>query len=195
MKITDYGNIECSEEYTLENIQKKLVKKISKIVSSKRLPFIVGGTKDQVYGCIKGIIDSENIQKQTVGIISIQKYTDINSLHKEDQIHQDCAIKKILVEYKTPSILIHYFGTEKYDNGVETHKFKNEYKEILSFTHYDEIKKTTAEPNKNLGEPITPGGIKYLEKLKEFIQKCDVIHLSISLEAMNVSIISPSSYF
>jgi len=38
---------------------------------------------------------------------------------------------------------------------------------------------------KKLEEPITPGGVKFVEKLREFSEKCDIIHLSVSLEAMN----------
>jgi len=106
-----------------------------------------------------------------------------------NKIDQDCSVKAYLSEEKEDDVrlLVHYFGTEKYDNESGTNKFKNQYKERLTFTHLDDIRKSAQpEINQPLGEPITQGGAVFKQKIEEFFQNCDVCHLSISLEALNV---------
>ena len=63
LKIRDYGNIAIKTEkklLTLEEIIEKLSQKIKIIINKGGVPFVVGGTKDQIYGCLQGIKGQEN---------------------------------------------------------------------------------------------------------------------------------------
>ena len=63
LKITDYGNIVVNTEkslLTLEEIIEKLSHKIKTTINKGGIPFVIGGTKDQIYGCLKGIKSQEN---------------------------------------------------------------------------------------------------------------------------------------
>lgn len=58
LHLTDYGNIECSEESTLEELQEKLRAKIQRAQEKQLIPFVIGGSKDLLYGCLSGLKDS-----------------------------------------------------------------------------------------------------------------------------------------
>lgn len=124
-------------------------------------------------------------------MISLQRFCDKDPLFEGDKIDQDCSVKMYMLEEKEGNedskLQIMYFGTERYDNDNGTNKFKNVYKERLTFTHLEDIRKIgEVSLNQPLGEPITQGGVVYKQKIEEFLQKCDVCHLSVSLEILNV---------
>mgnify|MGYP003578747027 CR=1 FL=1 len=59
LHLTDYGNIGCTEEdATLENLQEKLRAKIQRAQEKQIIPFVIGGSKDLIYGCLSGLKDS-----------------------------------------------------------------------------------------------------------------------------------------
>ena len=136
--------------------------------------------------CVK-----ENRKEGKIGLISLQKLCDKDDQFEGNKVDQDCGVKTYLTEEKEDDVrlLIHYFGSEKYDNEIGTNKFKNNYKDRLSFTHLEDIRKAQQpEVNQPLGEPITQGGSVFKQKSEEFLQNCDLCHLSISLETINVII-------
>lgn len=129
-----------------------------------------------------------------LGLISLQKVCDKESLFEGNKADQDCSVKMYLSEEKAEGenkLQLLYYGTEKYDNDNETNKFKNTYKDRLNFVHLEDIRKAEdPELNRPLGEPITQAGVLYAKKLEDFLQKCDICHLSVSLEVLNVKLFS-----
>lgn len=189
LDLTDYGNIECGEDLALESLLAKLGTKVSRAVEKNTIPFTIGGSKDISYGCLSGIRNSAIGENVKLGLISLQKFCDKESLFEGNKVDQDCGVKMYLSEEKSDGenkLQLLYFGTEKYDNDIDTNKFKNSYKDRLNFVHLDDIRKAeNPDLNRPLGEPITQAGALYTQKIQDFLQKCDICHLSISLEVMN----------
>lgn len=185
IKLTDYGNIELIEDKTLENLQKKLINRSNKVLQNKSVPFVIGGSKDVNYGCLSALNTFNNNDQNRIGIISIQKFCDFSTYQKVE-LNSTNGILTFMTENPNIDINIMYFATEKYDNQIETNKFKHDYKNNLSFLHYEEIKKVSNEIKENMELPSTKGGTAFVEKLQEFSKRCDKIHLSVSLEALNV---------
>ena len=114
---------------------------------------------------------------------------DKDALFEGDKLDQDTALKLYLSQEgeSDEKLQVLYFGTEKYDNDNSTNKFKNTYKDQLSFVHLDDIRKgEQPDINKPLGEPITQAGLAFKKRTADFLQNCDICHLAISLEVMNV---------
>jgi arginase family enzyme len=71
IRFTDYGNIDVAEDKNLEDLLEKLSSKVERINEKSGIPIIVGGTKELVYSCLKGISKrKENLEKK-LGVMAI----------------------------------------------------------------------------------------------------------------------------
>ena len=131
-----------------------------------------------------------NRSQRTLGIININNLCDLNELYQGDKLHQNCGTRKFFVDHDKKGLQILYFGNQ----GISKEAF--EYfevnKEKIAITKLDDLRKykmiETNESQLNKMAPITQAGEYFFNELNSFQNKVDDIHLSISLEAINVII-------
>jgi arginase family enzyme len=186
IKVTDYGNIELLEEKTLINLQNKLTQKMMAVIENNSIPIVIGGTKDVVYGSLKALSNSNTDLRNKIGLFAIQKYCDSSKYDQNIHFDNTNGVLRFINENENTLSQVIYYATEKYDNNLETNKFKHEYKNLIRFVHYEDIKKASQEVASSLDQVSTKAGKLFLENLTEQNKSCEKIHFSVSLEAINV---------
>ena len=129
-----------------------------------------------------------NRSQRTLGIININNLCDLNELYQGDKLHQNCGTRKFFADHDKKGLQILYFGNQSISK--ESFEYLKDNKEKITVMKLDDLRKykmiksNESQPNKMA--PITQAGEYFSNELNLFKNKVDDIHLSISLEAINV---------
>lgn len=184
LKIKDYGNIHMEGSVkNLEALLEKLKAKCVNIYKRQGIPIIIGGARDTVYGPIAGVLD---LKEKNVLHINMMNKLDCETLYDGSKVTAKNFLRKILLDYPNSNYKAVYFGIEDSSfskNDLEFLKENEKYIEIITMKKI-RMKEEKAEEFPNIR---TQAG-KFLNNILNEVKKglFDHIHLSVSLEAINV---------
>ncbi|MFF2755538.1 formimidoylglutamase [Psychrobacillus sp. NPDC058041] len=174
--LADIGTIACIDE-NLEKAQENLGEVVTKILSKKMTPIILGGGHETAYGHYLGV--RNYIGKQAkLGIINIDAHFDLRSY--DEQTSSGTMFKQILDQDENSSYFV--AGIQRYGNTQEL------------FDRADELGVTyILEESMHIGEMDNVNA-----KINDFINQQDYIMLTLCTDVLNAAFapgVSASSPF
>lgn len=174
--LADIGTIACNDE-NLEKAQEQLGEVVTKVLSEKMSPIILGGGHETAYGHYVGVRNYIG-QEAKLGIINIDAHFDLRSY--EEQTSSGTMFKQILDQDENSNYFV--VGIQRYGNTQEL------------FDRADELGATyILEENMHLSEMDNVD-----QRINDFISQQDYIMITLCTDVLNAAFapgVSASSPF
>lgn len=193
LNFKDYGNIHLQgpNQKNLEALLEKLKQKCMNLYKRSAIPIIIGGGRDLVYGPIAGLFEMN--EKKRVLHVNLMSSLDCEVLYDGSKITANNFLRKILYDYSydkqttSTSYKTIYFCIEENKLSKRDREFVKQNQEIIELITIKTIRKTPELQEKSPNfEIITQAGRAISEFIEKYNDFCDYIHLSVSLESINV---------
>lgn len=194
LNFKDYGNIylQSPNQKNLEALLEKLKQKCISVYKRSAIPMIIGGGRDLVYGPIAALFEMK--EKKKVLHINLMNSLDCEALYDGSKITANNFLRKILFDYcnfkETTSYKTVYFSIEENKLSKKDQEFVKQNQENIELITIKTIRKTPEIQKTKLMncDIITQAGRVISELLEKYNDLYDYIHLSVSLESINVII-------
>ncbi|PKQ45938.1 formimidoylglutamase [Confluentibacter flavum] len=169
--IADIGDVICVE-HDMESCQIALSKAVSKLITQKIFPIVIGGGHDMAYGHFMGIWDAvKSTAKKRIGIINFDAHFDLRPV--ETTPNSGTPFNQIISELKKTNQSVDYFaiGIQQQSNTKQLFSIAAS-KQANYVFNYD--CDTSVENLKTLKNRLIP-----------FIKKNDYLYITIDLDAFS----------
>lgn len=168
MPLYDAGNLYC-EHGDLEALQLEQEDKVCRLLELNHFPLIIGGGHEIAYGSFAGLEQylSKNQKGDPIGIINLDAHLD---LRHADRATSGTPFLQIADHCRQQEIPFHYLCLGVSDSANTETLFTTAHQLNVQYLRDEELNSWQLE--------------KINQQLKEFIQPCQAIYLSIDLDLL-----------